>query len=73
VRAFFMMGFPDEIMMDIQTSQDYAFSLPAYSLQFEIACPHPETELLTYLREKYKGERIEEKALKSALLMSFLK
>lgn len=59
VRAFFMIGFPGETRKDIEDTINYAFSLPADSIQFEIPCPHPGTELLRYLKEKYNVKKID--------------
>lgn len=59
VRAFFMIGFYGETKEDIKNTVDFAFSIPADSLQFEIACPHPGTELLHSLKTKYKVDRID--------------
>ena len=59
VRAFFMIGFPGERKKDIEDTVDYAFSLPADDLQFEIVCPHPGTELLEYLKGKNNLDKID--------------
>ena len=59
VRTFFMIGFPGETKKDIEATVNYAFSLPADFLQFEIVCPHPGTELLHSLKEKYGIDRID--------------
>lgn len=59
VRAFFMIGFYGETSDDMKKTADFAFSIPADSLQFEIACPHPGTELLHSLKKKYSIDRIE--------------
>ncbi len=59
VRAFFMIGFYGETKADMKDTADFAFSIPADSLQFEIACPHPGTELLNSLKAKYKVDRID--------------
>jgi len=58
VKAFFMIGFPDETRKDVEQTVDFAFSLPADSLQFEIVCPHPSTELLDNLKQRYGIDRI---------------
>lgn len=58
VRAFFMIGFYGETEADMKDTADFAFSIPADSLQFEIACPHPGTELLHSLKTKYKVDRM---------------
>jgi radical SAM superfamily enzyme YgiQ (UPF0313 family) len=59
VRVFFMIGFPGEIKRDIEDTVNYAFSLPADDVQFEIVCPHPGTELIGYLKEKYHLNKID--------------
>ncbi|MEW6416562.1 MAG: radical SAM protein [Nitrospirota bacterium] len=59
IRAFFMIGFPGETKKNIEDTVNYAFSLPADSIQFEIPCPHPGTELLGYLKEKYNVKKID--------------
>lgn len=58
MRAFFMIGFPEETKKDIEDAVDYAFSIPADLVQFEIVCPHPGTELFRYLKEKHNIKRI---------------
>lgn len=58
VRAFFMIGFWGETKADMKDTADFAFSIPADSLQFEIACPHPGTDLLNSLKTKYRVDRI---------------
>lgn len=59
VRAYFMIGFPGETNREIEDTVNYAFSLPADIVQFEIVCPHPGTELLKYLLERYNLNRID--------------
>ncbi|MDY6855659.1 MAG: radical SAM protein [Thermodesulfobacteriota bacterium] len=59
IRAFFMLGFPGETKRDIQETIDYAFSLSVESVQFDIVCPHPGTDLLGYLKERYCVEKID--------------
>jgi radical SAM superfamily enzyme YgiQ (UPF0313 family) len=59
IRAYFMLGFPGETKKEIEDTINYAFSLPAESVQFDIPCPHPGTELLDYLKEKYSAKRID--------------
>ena len=54
-----MIGFPGETLEDIHATADLAFSLPAMAIRFEIVCPHPGTELLRYLQDKYGVERID--------------
>lgn len=58
VRAWFMIGFPEETKKDIENTVSYAFSLPANFLSFEIPYPLPGTELYKYLRGKYNVNRI---------------
>jgi len=59
VNAFFMIGFPGETRKDMEETVDFAFSLPADFLHFEIVCPHPGTELLEYLKAKYKVDKLD--------------
>lgn len=58
IRAFLMIGFPGETKKDIEEAANYAFSLPADLVQFEIVWPHPGTELFKYLKKRYNINRI---------------
>ncbi|MDY7033040.1 MAG: radical SAM protein [Thermodesulfobacteriota bacterium] len=59
VRGYFMIGFPGETRKEIEETVNYAFSLPAESVQFEIVYPHPGTELLRFMLNKYKIEKVD--------------
>ena len=59
IRTYFMIGFPGETRREIQETVHFAFSLPTESVQFEIACPHPGTELYDYLKQKYSIKKVD--------------
>ena len=59
IRGFFMIGFPGETKADMLETINFASSLPAEHVQFEIVSPHPGTEFLNDLKSKYNIESID--------------
>jgi len=59
VSAYFMFGFPQETIVDMQLTRDTAFSLGADNLFFNLCVPYPGTVIYKYALEKYQIQKIE--------------
>jgi len=59
VCAFFMIGFPEETKQEMKKTIKYAFFLGAELVMFTICFPLPGTQVYSYIKEKYKFDRID--------------
>jgi radical SAM superfamily enzyme YgiQ (UPF0313 family) len=54
-----MTGFPGETREEMKKTIRYAFSLGADLVMFTICFPLPGTQVYSYIKEKYKFDRID--------------
>jgi len=59
VCAWFMIGFPEETKEEMNKTISYAFSLGTSLVMFSICFPLPGTQVYSYIKEKYKFDRID--------------